>query len=445
MMKKFMLRSIMKLLGRDYSEYYKILDNLKIEEEMMEFRNTQLKNILIHAISHVPYYSRFVETEELFKEGEIDLSHFSRLPLLNKDIIRNQFTNLISKDYTYRGYYLNSSGGSTGEPTKIIQDTQYLKWGDAVSYYYYHNILGIEEPTVRKVLIWGSDRDLFKGTVGWKLKLYYWLSNQKVLNSFKMTEENMEYFISEINNFQPLLIRGYAGSLYELSRYIEKNDVTIFKPDCLVSAAETLNDDMRACIERVFQQKVYNYYGSREVGCIAGECPDGLMHMLMSNYIEILDHENNPVQEGQEGKVVVTTLFNYSMPLIRYEIGDTAISGPKTCSCTNKLPTLCRVTGRIIDHFVSEEGTIVPGEYFIHLIGVVYNQGIIQQFQVIQDSPTNIRIRVVLQKEMDNVYKNEVETKIRLVMGKNCIITWERVKEIEKTITGKYVYTRSNV
>lgn len=442
-MKRLIFRSIMKLLGRDYSEYYEILSTLKTKQEVIQFKETRLKNLLIHAYLNVPYYTKLFNDYELFNDGEIDISKFLSLPLLTKENIRTNFNDLLSKDYKNRGYYLNSSGGSTGHPTKIIQDKYYLNWGNAVGYYYYKNILEIEEPYVKKVLIWGSERDLFKGNFGLKLSVFYWLSNTKVLNSFKMKEKDIESFTSKINSFKPELIRAYAGSLYELSRYIDKNNIPIFRPNCLVSAAETLHDDMRQCIERVFQQKVYNYYGSREVGCIAGECPNGLMHILTSNYFEILDNDNKPVKEGQEGKVVVTTLFNYSMPLIRYEIGDTATLGPTTCTCKNILPTLYKVTGRIIDHFVMEEGTIVPGEYFIHLIGVVYNQGIIRQFQVIQESPTSIRIRVVPEKELDNLYKKEIETKIELVMGKNCVVTWEIVSEIEKTISGKYIYTKS--
>ena len=102
-------------------------------------------------------------------------------------------------------------------------------------------------------------------------------------------------------------------------------------PKIVVSAAENLSDTMRNVIESNFGTKVYNFYGSREIGNLAGECKDGLLHsFLFWNYLEVLDKDNQPVREGEEGRVVVTNLYNYSMPLIRYEIGDMAILGPKS-------------------------------------------------------------------------------------------------------------------
>ena len=98
------------------------------------------------------------------------------------------------------------------------------------------------------------------------------------------------------------------------------------------SAAETLTDEMRDQIERVFGRKLYNFYGSREVSNLAGECKDGLMHSFAFwNYQELLGEHNRPVKQGEEGKVVVTNLFNYSMPMIRYEIADMAVLGTERC------------------------------------------------------------------------------------------------------------------
>ena len=78
---------------------------------------------------------------------------------------------------------------------------------------------------------------------------------------------------------------------------------------------------MRQKIENIFGTKLYDFYGSREAACIAAECKYGLMHVFsFNNYVEILDNNDQPVEEGEEGKVIITNLHNYSMPLIRYEI-----------------------------------------------------------------------------------------------------------------------------
>ena len=173
-------------------------------------------------------------------------------------------------------------------------------------------------------------QDLFKGSIGFKNKMNNWFTNTLFLNSFKMTENDMKSYIETINTYKPDLIRGYAGSLYELAKFSEKNNLNIYKPKRLVCSAETLTSDMRTKIETVFGTKLYDFYGSRETASIAGECKDGLIHIFsFNNYLEIVDQNNNPIIEGQEGRIIVTTLHNYSMPLIRYEIGDMAVLGPQ--------------------------------------------------------------------------------------------------------------------
>jgi len=150
------------------------------------------------------------------------------------------------------------------------------------------------------------------------------------------------------------------------------------------------------------------------------------------------------VKNGEEGKVVVTSLHNYSMPFIRYEIGDTAIQGGGTCSCGSMLPTLAKVTGRIVDHFIRDNGTTVPAQFFIHLIGVVCQTGAIKKFQVVQEDYRKIRILVVLRSELPRSYMEDVEGKIRKVMGDYDIL-WNAVDDIPKSPSGKYTYTRSLV
>jgi phenylacetate-CoA ligase len=414
-------------------------------EKLEEFQQKKLLALLRHAYENVPYYHRIFNEFGIVNDGTRDLSKFDQIPILTREIMRRHHKGLISKDYKTRKWYYNSTGGSTGEPTRFIQDDIYGKWTSVTKNYYYQDMLDIDEMNVKKVILWGSERDLFKGSIGLKAKVTNLLTNTIFLNGFIMTEEDMERYIKIINAYKPDLIRGYAGLLYELCRYAERKDRTIHTPKIVISAAETLSDVMREKIEAVFGTKLYDYYGTRETA-IAGECRYGLMHMfIFNNYVELLDNNNKPVSEGEEGRIIVTNLHNYSMPFIRYEIGDMAVLGPEKCKCGSPLPTLKKVTGRITDHFVKEDGTIIPAEFFIHLIGVVCNKGFIKKFQVIQEDYAKIKILVVLQGDINTYEKKGIEDKIRLVMGKDCNIVWEFVEEIPKTKSGKYLYTKSLV
>jgi phenylacetate-CoA ligase len=259
-----------------------------------------------------------------------------------------------------------------------------------------------------------------------------------------MTEQDIEQYIRTINSFKPELIRGYAGSLFELCRYAEKKKISLYHPKIVVSAAENLNDTMRNVIESNFGTKVYDVYGSREVSTEAGECKDGLLHItLFWNYLEVLDKNNQPVREGEEGRVVVTNLYNYSMPLIRYDIGDMATLGPEICSCGQVLPTLKKVNGRIVQQFILKNGTIVDAGFFMFLLNNVSEEAGIEKWQVIQEDYDKIRIKVVIRGEIADQFKNDVDKRIRVGMGSECKIIWDIVDDIPKTPSGKFMNTQS--
>jgi len=444
LLKKYSYIAILKVRGLNYGSEYLKIKNIYDEEKLFNLKEKYIKNLLLHAYKNVPYYHRIFKEIGLVNDEIVDFSKFFKIPLLTKEKIRNE--EILSKDYTTRKIYHTSTGGSTGEPIKFLQDNNYRKWKNATNKYYYQDILDIDEVKSKKIILWGSERDLFTGSIGLKTKMNIWSTNTKFLNSYRMTEENMESYIKIINSYKPDLIRGYTGPLYALCRYAEKKNTPIISPKILICSAETLTDEMRQKIETVFGTKLYNFYGSREVASIAGECKYGLMHIfLFNNYVEILDNRNRPVKSGIEGRVIVTNLHNYSMPFIRYEIGDMAILGPARCKCGSLLPTLKNVTGRITDHFLKEDGTVIPAEFFISFFGVFWNKGLINKFQVIQEDYKKIRILVVPAGNIDRSEKKFIEDKIKIVMGEDCDIVWDFVDNIPKTKSGKYIYTKSLV
>lgn len=447
MIAKYLLWSFLSRVRAEEPQHqYNEIKSIINRGELLVRQENYLKSLLLHAYRQVPYYNKIFTEISLVKNNEVDLSQFSKIPILTKEIIRNYHQELISRDCVTRKWYYNSSGGSTGEPIRFIQDDLYGRWGNATNKYYYQDILAINQLKAKEAILWGSERELFEGSIGLKARISHWLTNTVFLNSFRMTEGDMERYINIIKRYKPDLIRGYAGSLYELCCYAARKNLSIYTPKIVVGEAETITNEMRTQIESVFGTKLYGVYGSRECGHMADECRNGLMHMLtFNNHIEILDDYNHPVKEKEEGKVIVTNLHNYSMPFIRYDIGDMAVVWPNECKCGNPLPTLRKITGRITDGFILENGTTVPAEYFIHLIGVVCNKGFIRKFQVIQEDYKRVRILVIPERIIEEPEKKDIEDKIKLVMGEDCQIIWEFVDEIPKTQSGKYLYTKSLV
>ena len=443
------IENIIRKIGFDlykkrFEKEYLQISDLSDRDSLNNFTAQKRNELFLHAYTHTKYYRRIFDQIDLIKDETVDLSRITEIPILTKEIIRKHHQDLISDDYQTRKWFNYYSGGSTGEPVRFIQDDIFSKWSDATRYFYFKNILNIEELTVKKVVLWGSERDLFTGSMGYKAKLTNWLFNTIFLNSLRMTEQDIEQYIRTINSFKPELIRGYAGSLFELCRYAEKNKIPLYHPKIVVSASENLSDTMRNVIESNFGTKVYDVYGSREVSTLAGECKDGLLHLtLFWNYLEVLDKDNQPVREGGEGRVVVTNLYNYSMPLIRYEIGDMATLGPEMCSCGQVLPTLKKVNGRIVGNFILKNGTIVDSGFFILLFDEVSEEAGIEKWQVIQDDYDKIQINIVASREISDQFKNDMNNKIRIGMGSECKIKWNIVDDIPKTPSGKYLSTKS--
>lgn len=410
----------------------------EILQSSEEQSQAYLQSLLDYGSMQVPYYTNLTNSGQ---EGNSDIANFT---VLTKPLIRENFDRLKSEEIASRNCFLNSSGGSTGQPISIMQDREFEEWREATELFYYRQFLGIDFGGLPQVILWGSTKDIQRQTKtkGVKAKLLKFIQPTTFLNSFKMTKEDLQQYVEIINQERPVLIKAYAGSLYQLAKFARNNNLSIHRPKLLYTSAETLRPFMRELIEDVFRCKVYDFYGSREVGAIAGECSRGKMHIFnFNNYVEVVDPDNNPVQLGEEGRILVTTLHNYAMPLIRYEIGDMAIPG-KPCQCGSQLPTLERITGRVKDHFITKEGTLVDGGYFTRQF---YFRKWVDEFQVLQKDFDRIEIYYVSNGEPVKAEMADICTEIRLVMGEDCQIEWHQVEEVPRTPQGKLLYTRSLV
>lgn len=264
--------------------------------------------ILEHAVKNTRYYSNF------------DPKDLSSFPILTKDIIRENFEDLKSKDLNTRKWWINTSGGSTGEPVKFIQDKEYLEISRNITYLQKQKVGYSFGDTFIK--LWGDEREILNGSQSIKSKVINYIKNLTFLNSFNMSEKNMYSFIEQINQKQPKLIVAYAQAMYELSKFVEEKNIKIESVGSIITSAGTLYPFMRESIEKNFNTKVFNRYGSREVGNIACEEPNTDRLVITDGvYVEIVDENGNICEDGVEGEIVITSLINQAMPLIRYKIG----------------------------------------------------------------------------------------------------------------------------
>ena len=403
-----------------------------------------LTRLLRHCRQSVPFYAdalRRLGDSRL--ENADPVEYLSRLPVLTKETIRANFSKLQSTDLGRRKWSYNTSGGSTGEPVRLIQDREYEDRCKAISLLYY-SLLGsnVGQPMV---WLWGSERDL-EGTETNKAKFFNWLTNTTWLNAYRMSPERMPEYIAILNRVRPSLILAYAQSAYELARFIERERLSLTPQRAVVTTAGTLYPFMREKIAQVFGCEVYNQYGSREVSVIGCELP-GMNELWVppwSNFVEILDDEGTPARPGEEGNIVVTCLTNYAMPLVRYRIGDRGALTPKPpADADSTAQVLKYVSGRNMDMFRTRNETLVDSQYFIHLL---YFRPWVWKFQVVQTSHDRVLFKVVgPNPRPPGSELEEIASKSRLVMGENCRIDFEFSDELPPHPSGKYRYTISEI
>ncbi|HVX40284.1 MAG TPA: hypothetical protein VHB25_11990 [Gemmatimonadaceae bacterium] len=398
-------------------------------------RRDALGALLAHCREHVPYYadllSRLPAATARHPEAAL-----RALPFLTKDIIRTKKARLWSDDLARRRWRYNTSGGSTGEPVRHVQDQAYAD-RTAATALWAHRRMGYEFGELVYKL-WGDEREVLLTESAAKRRARAWLYNTHVLNAFRLSPADMEAYARLMTRRPARFVQAYAQSAYDLASYAERAGLRIAPQGFVTTSAGTLYDFMRETISRVFQCPVYNYYGSREAGLIATELPGapGLWVPPWAQYIEVIDAQGAPCPPGVEGELVVTCLANAAMPLLRYRIGDRGALLPDD----GGVQRLASVSGRVVDIFRCADGGAVDGEFFTHLL---YGRPWVQKFQFIQRSYERIELRVV-RSAGENAPEHEladVRRSVRTVMGERCDLDVRFMDEIPPLASGKYRYT----
>lgn len=415
------------------NQYKSIENNLEIQRE-------RLYNLLNYAINNVPFYKKFenkINKDTIFK----DIKNF---PIITKDVIRKQGKSLIS-EIPFSNYKINTSGGTTGEPIRLLQDKLYYLKVRA-SELAFDEIAGYNLGD-KLIKLWGNEKEIYENK---KTFVKHFTNeickNITFLNSFLMSDTRIHEYIDIINKLRPNVIIGYVQSLYELSKFIKRKGRFIIPVNSVITSAGVLTQNMRKLIKNTFKCNVFNRYGSREIGIIATSCEkaDKLHINMFQNYIEILDNNGKSLNFGEKGNIVITSLVNFMMPMIRYKIGDRGSLNNINCSCGRHLIRLDNVFGRSVDVFKNKKGDLIDGEYFTHLF---YFRDKIKQFQVIQKKLDEIDIDVVTynNERLNTDIQNDIIDKIQLVMGKDCKICFKYVLNIKPSSSGKYRYIISKV
>jgi phenylacetate-CoA ligase len=405
----------------------------------------RLGEFLTTAVQESPYYQEQFQKLGISMDRDFPIERFRELPFLTKGLIRENFEKLKNKNIASRSWFYNRTGGSTGEPLLFIQDQAFLDFSLAVKQLQFQ--WAGKADGDHRIKLWGSQDDILKGGIGWKAKFSNWLHDITLLNSFAMTPADMQEYVNIIRKKTPAFIEAYADSAYELAAYINRYSEPVSGIKSVVASAGPLYPFMRNVIESAFSCKVYNRYGSREMGDMACEKePEKGLHVsTYTHLIEVVNEAGSPCKPGEEGDIVATCLTNVAFPFIRYKIGDRGMVQDVMSDGIHSCTILANVTGRGLDSIVRRDGTVISGVFFLHILGVVFNSGWLKQMQIIQLDYEDIEIDLVVFSKPALAELQIIETAIQKAMGANCKVSFKFVENISKLPSGKYQYTKSLV
>jgi phenylacetate-CoA ligase len=424
-------------------QYYRELERSQWRplEEIRDHQFQALLNLLRHAQKNCTYYQELWSDLGLNPAQLSSLEDFSRFPLLEKRQIREFAVGLAADNF--RGELMSkSTGGSTGVPLQIKLDRGSHERRTAAMWRGYG--WAGAAPGTKQFFLWGVPVEERATWRNWKDDIYNRILRRKVFSAFDLTDAVIPEVARQIAQSRPDAIVAYTSALYSLAKGLQARGIRPYSPRSIVVGAEKLHDFQRETIESVFGAPVFETYGCREFMMIGGECEEHRgLHLTLENlHVEIVNDDGTPTAQGEVGNVVVTDLFNYGMPMIRYVTGDQAVAGFGQCRCGRSLPTLSAVQGRRVDTLRTADGRSIPGAFFPHLMKDFAG---VRQFQVVQRSLSELQLKVVLGPEWRESEQGVLLQRVRKTVGDSVRLDWSPVQEIPLTQAGKHRVVVSEV
>ena len=435
------------LLGRGSRRLLNVYRNKtfmlgRSSEELMDIQRLRLTEILQHAAAHVPFYRERLRLAGFGNASDVRADLLPYVPVLKREDLQLSHEDLRAQNWPAERVIENSSGGSTGTPVSVWQDQAYrdellaTAWiSDAMQGWRFGD---------RVAMLWGSpkDRGRFRSM---KSRFLMRARRVKLYDAFAMGRDTMEQYHRELQGYRPHVLIGYASALALYAEYlIDLGRRPAYPLTSVISSAESLSDDQRSVIQSCFRVPVFDRYGSREVGCIGSEClhRSGLHLHPLDHVVEVVDALTGAPVVGRPGRVLVTSLNNFVMPLIRYEIGDLAVMGKGECPCGLHGPMLQTVVGRISDFIQSPSGRQVHGEYFTHAF---YGLKSVRQFQFVQKSRTDFVLRIVTTPEFRSDDLDRILAETEKALGSDAKLSIEFPRAIAPSLSGKQRFTISEL
>jgi phenylacetate-CoA ligase len=364
---------------------------------IVSFRDRQLRSIVQHAYHNVPYYRALYDEHRVRPDAIRGAEDMPLLPAVTKTHFRaTPEIERVAAGLDPETLIPAASSGSSGRPFMIRRS-----WME-------HNVLFL--PRLRAHRSYGvtrGDRTLNilnpkhvhardNKIIGRTLVRLGLLPRQMVVS----IHLDPETIAAHVRAFRPAMLSGYPNMLARVSEVLLREPMSPPSVRIALVGAESLTPDLRRRIESRLGVPVRDQYGSNECNLMAWECPHGgPLHTSDDTVlVEVIDADGAPVAPGEHGEVVVTALHSFTMPLIRFRIGDVAVQGSAQCECGAPFATIHGVQGRMLDMFPLPDGRVIHPYYLSESL-IMDDPDWIENFQLTQERIDHITMRIVPRAE----------------------------------------------
>jgi len=397
------------------------------KKDYLDQQQKKRDNIFRYHYSYTPWFRNYV--------GKNPDMSWEDVPIITKSNLQEYSSQIHSNFSRLNLYYANTSG-SSGHPLSFWKD----KYCHSMSWASIHNSylkLGITS-FHNEARFFGN----IKGSL--KNKIFEYLKDRLLrryrFNVFNITDDEFIKYLDIFKHKTFNYIYGYTNVVLEFSKFLIKEKIALidYCPSlkCCIVTAEMCSSKDRKIINQALGIPVYNEYGASEVSVIAIEDKNYKWWLSSERlWIEILNEQNNPVKEGELGKIIITDLYNRAFPFIRYEIGDLG-----SMQSDNKYPflTLKELLGRESDTIYLPSGKKAPGLTFYYITrSILEKSSSIKKFIIIQKTINTFTFQIVSKIDLARPLKQAIISETTRYLESGLNIEFEIVEQIRMEYSDK--------
>lgn len=407
-------------------------------ELLLSTQLRQIELLLKSASESVPYYRQQLRAADVNVGLPLTMDNWLSVPLLTHDILQNRGNELLNTSLSdeHGGTFEKKTSGSTGlEMTIADTDADNLYWlALTMREHDWHrrNFMGrfvsirsgrseAEPLAVHHADSWGPPPS------------YIYETGPSTVFFHLMPIELQAKLLIEL---QPEYLLAYPSNVMRLAGYFRKNNLRLSSLRGIITYGELLLPEVREDCREVWATTVADMYSCEEVGYIALQCPEFNHYHCQSEsvFVEVLNADGKQCGPGEIGRVVLTSLHNFAMPLIRYANRDFAEVG-EPCPCGRGAPTLKRLIGRERNMAIGLDGKkFWPNVSRIHWSGM---EGI-EELQLVQTARDQIEVRAVAPQKPSPAQEGQLTEVLRNALGQPYSFSYRHVNEIMRHANGKY-------